>query len=115
METIIANDEAGKDRFQCNRWHCANSLLVIRHITVKQCDALVPATVGYEQRDKNVLLEKVMNFGPNKYCVLEEVGVTVATGCAPSVNIDIESCEYLQDKKYVIIVSFSSSGDNIFI
>ena len=40
-------------------------------------DTMKPAIISYEYRDKHILLEEVMVFGPSRYCVLEEVGIHV--------------------------------------
>ena len=56
---------------------------------------MTPATISYEHRDKNILMEKVMDFGPSRY---EEV----ASG-----NM-VASCEYHRNEGIVNFVSIAS-------
>ena len=65
--------------------------------------------VMYETSHKNILMEKLISFGPSKYFVFEDITVQGLRKNPPTGNIDVVSCEDYHEGN-ANIVAFSSFG-----
>ena len=112
----MPNEEAREERFTKQQLGLCKFVASYRGYHGKSMcvtkDTMKLPIISYEYRDKHTLLEKVMVFGPSRCCVLEEAGIRVDVGIAPTGFIDIASCEYRKNEGIVNLVSIASYKDS---